>query len=287
MINKYLTDYERVQLSQLAYQKLAVGQKISLAAQDIGRVERQVHAADGMQAYVLVNDQEAMILYKGSFGIIKGNPQTWRDEWLNTNLPIGLALLAKQKYIPSQLQTAADLLKQVRRDYPQKRLYVYGHSLGAINGQYALASLGDSRQLGAAYLYEGTNIWELLTRKQRRNARRLWPYVFNYVDIYDPVTLGLTPSHHLVGKLQYVDSHKLMPIKQHLFGGYQFDEQGRLRLKQVDAAFLETARAERKLLAKTSKLSRTLIKQMWQLNNKQLELPGLIEFNQLFGLNID
>lgn len=258
MSNQHLSDRQRVELTQKAYEELNLGEIIAVGRQEIGKVVQSVLTPDGMRAYVILNANEITILYKGSFGLIKGTPQTWRDEWLKTNLPVLAALLSHQRLIPQQLKSARRLLNQCLRTYPGLRLYVYGHSLGSINAQYALAGCHQPRRLAAAYLYEGTNIWQLLTPKERATAAKMREKIFNYVDIYDPVTLGITASHHMVGKLQYVDSEQLPPIKQHMWGGYHFDQTGKLQLRSVDSAFLTEAASERKFLNKSENLSTAL-----------------------------
>lgn len=254
MSNKELTDFERVELTKKAYADLQLGQVIAINGKAIGQVVQSVYRPDGMQAFVLSNARELTLLYKGSFGFLKGTPQTWRDEWLKTNLPVLVALLSNQRIIPQQLISAGRLLNQVIKTYPGQRIYIYGHSLGSINAQYALAGCNQPQRIARAYLYEGTNIWQLLERKERAKAGKLREKIYNYVDIYDPVTLGITASHHMVGKLQYVASQKMPPIKQHMWGGYHFDEKGCLQLKQVDDAFLVEAASERKFLTKSENL---------------------------------
>lgn len=248
-INKQLSDLERVQLTKKAYEKLKTGQTVMVNKKLIGTVVKTIYAADGMQAFVLANQDEITILFKGSFGLLKGNPTTWHDEWLKTNLPLLVALLLNEHRIPSQLKTAARFLNRTVHQFQGAQFYIYGHSLGAINAQYALANCRHPEQIRAAYLYEGTNIWQLLNGKQRQCAGKMRQRIYNYVDIYDPVTLGLTASHHLVGQLRYVDSPELkQPIKQHMWGGYSFDQAGNLKLKKVDDAFLEASQKQRHLL---------------------------------------
>lgn len=104
-------------------------------------------------------------------------------------------------------------------------------------------------------MYEGTNIWLLLTPKERRQVAKIRQKIFNYVDIYDPVTLGITETHHMIGKLCYVDSEPMKPVKQHMWGGYSFHSDGSLKLRKVDQAFLAEARSERKLLDKSGDLA--------------------------------
>ena len=127
--------------------------------------------------------------------------------------------------------------------------------MGSINAQFALANCTHPEAIAAAYLYEGTNIWLLLTPKERRRVAQMRERIFNYVDIYDPVTLGITETHHMVGKLCYVDSEPMQPIKQHMWGGYQFNPDGSLKLRKIDQAFLAESRSEHKLLSRSGELT--------------------------------
>lgn len=246
--NKKLTDEERVELTKLSYAELELGESVEINDKFIGIVSDTIYADDGMRAFVITNPNEVTILFKGSYGFLKGNPTTWRDEWLNTNLPILLAILANEKKVPSQLKTASDYLNKVIHQFRGARFYIYGHSLGSINAQYALANCRHPQEIIAAYLYEGTNIWLLLDQKQRRRANKIRNKIYNYVDIYDPVTLGITATHHMVGKLQYVDSEKMQLVKQHMWGGYKFDKNGNLKLREIDENFLRESRSDHELL---------------------------------------
>lgn len=259
-INKQLTDRQRIELTKKSYEELKLGQKVEIDHHFIGIVTNSVYEEDGLRAFVIANTREITILFKGSYGIAKGNPTTWRDEWLRTNLPILVALLANERKIPSQLKSAAHLLHQTIHEYKGEHFYVYGHSLGAINAQYALANCRHPDRIAGAYLYEGTNIWLLLDQRQRHRVNEMRQKIYNYVDIYDPVTLGITASHHMIGKLCYVDSEKMPPIKQHLWGGYQFDENGNVKLREVDDAFLQESMSEHKLLSRSNDLAHSVEK---------------------------
>lgn len=247
-VNEQLTDLERVKLTKKVYDQLQLGQSIDIGDYHLGTVCRSVHAADGLRAYVISNPHEVTLLFKGSYGFKKGTPQTWRDEWLKTNLPILRAMLSHERRVPSQLKTASKLLDETIHQFYGTQIYIYGHSLGSINAQFALANCHHPDAIGAAYLYEGTNIWLLFTPKERRQVAKMREKIFNYVDIYDPVTLGITETHHMVGQLRYVDSEPMKPIKQHMWGGYSFNPDGSLKLRKVDQAFLAEARSEHKLL---------------------------------------
>lgn len=257
-INERLTDFERIELTKKSYEELAIGAEVVIGKNMLGKVAKIIHEEDGLRGYVISNQSEITILFKGSFGLRKGNPTTWRDEWLRTNLPILLALINKEAKIPSQLVSAARVLNQSLHELPGLPCYIYGHSLGAINAQYALAHCRHPERIAGAYLYEGTNIWELLNSAERRRVGKLRQRINNYIDIYDPVTLGFTATHHMVGRLCYVDSRQINPISQHMWGGYQFDANGKLRLKEVDEEFLRESRSEQRLLTKSNDLAKML-----------------------------
>lgn len=81
-----------------------------------------------------------------------------RDEWFKTNLPILRAMLSHERRVPSQLKSASKLLNETINQFKGTQIYIYGHSLDAINAQFALANCHHPEAIGAAYLYEGTNI---------------------------------------------------------------------------------------------------------------------------------
>ncbi|MGO2722906.1 MAG: hypothetical protein ACTIAG_04070 [Lactobacillus sp.] len=250
-VNEQLTDFERVELTKKAYDQLQLGQSVDVSKHHIGTVCRSVHAVDGLRAYVISNPHEVTLLFKGSYGFKKGTPQTWQDEWLKTNLPILRAMLSHERRVPSQLKTASKLLDETIHQFYGTQIYIYGHSLGSINAQFALANCHHPEAIGAAYYMRGTNIWLLFTPKERRCVAKMREKIFNYVDIYDPVTLGITETHHMVGQLRYVDNEPMKPIKQHMWGGYSFNPDGSLKLRKVDQAFLAESRSEHKLLSRS------------------------------------
>ena len=69
-----------------------------------------------------------------------------------------------------QMHASAQTLHQVLKHYPQALVNVYGHSLGSMNGQYALAhtSQTEFRRIRAAYLY-----WTL-----SNSVDRTWNAIF-------------------------------------------------------------------------------------------------------------
>lgn len=274
MINEELTDLDRVELTKLSYEALNVGETVKVAGKTIGQLTRDVYAKDGMQAFLIENGNEITVLFKGSYGFKKGNATTWRDEWLKTNWPIFLAMLTDQRQVPSALITASRYLNRWLEEFPDGHFYIYGHSLGAINAEYALANCRFPDQIAGAYLYEGTNIWRLLTHKERQLVAQLRGKINSYVDIYDPVTLGYTASKRMVGKLHYVDSLPMNPIKQHMWGGYRFDDQGNLLEKEVDQRFLDSSKMQQAFLSRTGRMANYLryhrnLQTDWQKQSEQ------------------
>lgn len=76
IMNVNVTDLERIELTKKSYDELQLGESIDIGSHHIGTVCRNVHAEDGMRACVISNPYEVTILFKGSYGIKRGNPQT-------------------------------------------------------------------------------------------------------------------------------------------------------------------------------------------------------------------
>ena len=247
-----LTDQERVALAKLEYQLLVPGQPIQVDGHALGEVLAHIYEPDGFQLFVIGHQaapRELILLFKGSSGVRRGNPTTWNDEWLATNLPLLQALLRQHRQIPSQLQTAARVLNSLLRQYRRAKFFIYGHSLGAINAQFALANCHHLGRIKHAWLYEGANLYPLLTTRERRRVRKYRSRIDNYIDIFDPVTLGYTNPMALVGRLRYVASERcLLPISQHMWAGYRFNAAGQLQLRALDADFWRTTQREQELI---------------------------------------
>lgn len=132
--------------------------------------------------------------------------------------------------------------------------FLYGHSLGSINAQFALANCHYPEQIGAAYLYEGPNLYWLLDAKQRQTTTLLRCQIFNYIDPLDVVALGYTDMEHTIGLLRVIDSMMTSPINQHMWGGYQFDKQQNLLLKN-DFWQNRRAQIDQRLITAVQKLN--------------------------------
>ncbi|MFC2736436.1 MAG: hypothetical protein ACFN3E_06635 [Parascardovia denticolens] len=110
---------------------------------------------------------------------------------------------------------------------------MYGHSLGSMDGQYAVSSLDESeaKRVKGAWLYEGPNIYSTLPEKQKRRARSYGYKVKNYVDPWDVIAQGYADDSQVVGQVQHVHSVLVFnPVKQHLWGGYRWNSDGSLKI---------------------------------------------------------
>lgn len=246
--NLSLTDKERVELTKLEYQSLRIGQSVRLQdGTKIGRVWQL--PPQGLLGYAIADSvdipREITVLFRGS-SMIPLDPESWTSEWLDTNLPVGRALMQGQHQIPQQLKTAAKWVGTLLKEAPQARLFIYGHSLGSINGQYAAIMCPDPSRLINAWLYEGSNVYRLLNDHERVLATQVKANIHQYIDPLDSLAIGYTDYSHVIGQLHYVDSLLIPRIAQHMWGGYRYD-QGHLRLRMNDdllVTYLQTINLE-------------------------------------------
>lgn len=256
--NRNLTDYQRMVVAKLEYQLLQPGDIVKVDGLPFGCVECHIYTKDGFQMYIIENrpQREYTLLFKGSSGLMKGTPETWTNEWLATNFPIGWSLFIQRGKIPSQLKTAARQLNRLFKQYPAARFYLYGHSLGSINIQYALSHCQRIGRIQRVDIYEGPNLFWLLNNQERKHVRKFKHLVNNYVDVYDPITIGFVDGRHLVGRLRYLQSKRLPPITQHMWGGYSFTGTGRLKIRPLDELFIKRAEQGRRWMKNGHKLYR-------------------------------
>ena len=128
--NAQLTDQQRVELAGLEYQPLGVGDHVRLSnGKRIGRVKRAFYKQNGLRGTIIVNHHqdhnEITVLFRGSSGLRHGNPTTWSNEWLATNLPIGRLIVEHRVgEIPSQLKSAAGLLNHLMQQDLTAHYYI-------------------------------------------------------------------------------------------------------------------------------------------------------------------
>ncbi|WP_314794260.1 SA1320 family protein [Gemella sanguinis] len=175
--------------------------------------------------------EEITILYRGSTapGIGADNEDA-RKDWLNNDVPMAEKIMLGEKGATGQLETSSDYLKEMMEKYPNAKINIYGHSLGSMDAQYALANVTDYSRIKSANIYNGPNIYSTLTEEQKINVSALYDKINNYVDSRDLVGLGYKKGEGTVGKTYNFsgESNGINKIDQHMWGGYRFDSDGNL-----------------------------------------------------------
>ena len=167
-------------------------------------------------------------------------------------------------WVTGQLKDASRLLKKTLKDNPGYSVEVYGHSLGSMDGQYAVSSLdeAEAKRIKGAWLYEGPDIYPALNEGQKKRARSYGSRVKNYVDSQDLVPIGYGDDKQAVGQVRHVESTDAggsNPMdhigKRHSWGGYQWASDGSLALTEqtIDATQLRTDTALKNLRSQWEK----------------------------------
>ncbi|ELQ0051949.1 DUF2974 domain-containing protein [Listeria monocytogenes] len=254
-------DYERVKLAQKEYDKLTVEGAVNIPTANgtektIGIVSQKINnKSTGEQSYIITDKytpptasisernkvKELTILYKGSTAPANGNfnvpkhpdYKDVRKDWLSNDIPTAIQITnGGGSTVTPQLKTSAETLKQTMKLYPNAQIYVYGHSLGSMNAQYAIADLDkkDIKRISGGFFYQGPNIYSNLTPKQQDTVKAINALnrLFNFVDRKDYVPIGYGIGDPTIGHLIEVESKKAGMVEQHMWGGYQFDEDGNI-----------------------------------------------------------
>ena len=210
--------------------------------------------------------KEITLLYRGSTnpaGLFKGQSGEVGRDWVGNNAALRLKMLMNQRGVTGQLEASAEYLKEIMEKYPNAKINIYGHSLGSMDAQYALACITDYSRINGAYIYNGPNIYSLLSYNQKVNVSALYAKIYNYIDSEDIVGLGYEKGKGSVGQVfkfdgknkktenAVIEAKKQMdfwhPSKvalapfaalygylgamfsdQHMWGGYNFDVDGNL-----------------------------------------------------------
>ncbi|MBO0460445.1 hypothetical protein JZO83_01675 [Enterococcus sp. DIV1298c] len=243
------TEKDKVEIAKKQYEQLDRDSPFSINNNkiNIGYVSHINSKFTGEQSFIITdtkyvplsaplsereNVKEVTVLYRGSS--FDSSLDTKLD-WIYNNFYTAFQVIngGGSTGMP-QLQSSAVTLQKTLKAYPNAEFNVYGHSLGSMNAQYALASISSSdadRVYG--YVYQGPNIYEVLTPEQKQQADYLTEEyrVLNYIDSKDLVTIGYGNGKKAVGQIVYPLSEPLGlmgTIDQHMWGGYQFDEDGDL-----------------------------------------------------------
>ena len=155
---------------------------------------------------------------------------------------MGAAFLKKYNdengsFPPPQFKDAAAHLKEVIRKYPNAKIDLYGHSLGSMNIQYALACLTEEEasHIGTVHLYNGPNAYSILTPEQKVRIDSLKYKIYNHIDHKDLVSLGYpdSGSKGASGIVKHLKTKNLKNIGlQHMMHGYIYDKDGNLILEK-------------------------------------------------------
>ncbi|HAK1572930.1 TPA: DUF2974 domain-containing protein [Listeria monocytogenes] len=258
-MNGAYTDQERVELARKEYAKINQEEVVKIPTADgtektIGIVSQKINnKSTGEQSYIITDKytpptasisernkvKELTILYKGSTAPANGNLNVpkhpdykdVRKDWLSNDIPTAIQITnGGGSTVTPQLKTSAETLKQTMKLYPNAQIYVYGHSLGSMNAQYAIADLDkkDIKRISGGFFYQGPNIYSNLTPKQQDTVKAINALnrLFNFVDRKDYVPIGYGIGDPTIGHLIEVESKKAGMVEQHMWGGYQFDEDG-------------------------------------------------------------
>lgn len=245
-----MNDKDRIELAEKEYDDLQLDGKVYLNGGKItvGKVSQVNDKSTGEQSFVVTDKycppsapssernqvKEITVLYRGSSFELSSDAA---KDWLINDIPTGVQVINGGGAVAMpQLQSSADTLKDTMELYPNAQVFVYGHSLGSMNAQYAVSDLSDkdSLRIAGGFFYEGPNVYGILTPKQQATADALTKLnkLFNYVDSKDIVAIGYGTGKMAVGNIIRVNSRKVGIIDQHMWGGYEFDEDGNILVNQ-------------------------------------------------------
>ena len=190
--------------------------------------------------------EEITILYRGSTApteILSNGGDVLRD-WGANDIPMAGKIVTGGKGVTGQLEASSDYLKEMMDKYPNAKINIYAHSLGSMDAQYALANVTDYSRIKSAHLYNGPNVYPILSHDQKVNVSALYDKIHNHIDSYDPIGLGYKEGEGTVGKTYkfYGVNKTALPsaifglpgyvisegMDQHMWGGYRFDDNGNL-----------------------------------------------------------
>ena len=191
--------------------------------------------------------EEITILYRGSTNPLKvfsGEGMDVLRDWGANDIPMAGKIISGEKGATGQLEASSDYLKEMMEKYPKAKINIYAHSLGSMDAQYALANVTDYSRIKSAHLYNGPNVYPILSHDQKVNVSALYDKIHNHIDSYDPIGLGYKEGEGTVGKTYkfYGVNKTALPsaifglpgyvisegMDQHMWGGYRFDDNGNL-----------------------------------------------------------
>lgn len=246
-MSRQYSDHERQKIANEEYTKYSETESMEIIndkgeIEDIGTVRQVIENETGIKVYVVESPDhsEVSVLYEGSKAPFD---EGWEVDWFENDIPMAHSILTGEKGTTSQLKASADILNDVLVSYPNAKVTVYGHSLGSMNAQYALANVRDISRISGAYIYQGPNTYPVLTEEQRQRVDAMKYRIHNYVDDKDMIPIGYPKNRMdsvgVVGIMHHVDSKQQIDFiySQHLWGGYVFNEDGSLKIKNDRSSF--------------------------------------------------
>lgn len=187
------------------------------------------------------------MIYRGSDAPVNNNG---KKDWFQNDVPMATKIGGAPGGLTPQLKSSANDLNNVMKQYPNAKFRVYGHSLGCMDMQAAVAGCKYPNRIEAAYGYEGPNIYEKLPLEQQVQVNKMKNKINLYADEKDMVAVGYANHEHM-GNLYDVYSSNKFPkakngikktfgvagnfiVNEHMFGGYQFDKNGKLNATKVN-----------------------------------------------------
>ena len=202
----------------------------------------------GEQVYAVVKNpnekadkvQEVTVLFRGSTGpdhFWEETADFWND-WAENDAVIAKRIMLQkdpsyQDKSTEQLKASARALKDIMEKYPNAKINVYGHSLGSMDAQYSMAALqaDQVKRIQQAYIYNGPDIYRILSPEQRKVVDSIKTRIHNYADPDDPISMvGRDMVKGSIGSVYYVDSTKEDFVNQHMTYGYQLDKNGKIKI---------------------------------------------------------
>lgn len=255
MVEKYIND-PHLQIAMTEYQSNMKKDKYEVNTQynhNVGYVT-QVYdntTGAGEQVYAVVKNpneksedvQEVTVLFRGSTGpdhFLNETADVWND-WAENDAVIAKRIimqsnLSDRDQSTEQLKASARALKDIMEKYPNAKINIYGHSLGSMDAQYAMADLEAAQieRIQQAHIYNGPDVYRILSPKQRKIVDQIKGRIYNYADPKDKISMvGRDPSKGSIGSVgmvYYVDSDQEDFVNQHMTYGYRLDKDGKIKI---------------------------------------------------------
>lgn len=150
------TEKQKKMIANQEYTNYKLGEpvKIGNKRKIIGYVSDVVNDGTGQNAYVITDKptsssassvKHVTILYQGSSGTLDtfDDAANTFEDWLSNDIPAGVRTITPIQSAPTgQLEASSKTLQNMYAKYPQATFDVYGHSLGSMDAQYAVAKGG-------------------------------------------------------------------------------------------------------------------------------------------------